>query len=213
MTIRAQAKRRAVRGGEDRAGWQIAAALARDVDGGFERFLNAYQDRVYGYALNLTANPSVAEEVAQDAFVAAYRALRTYPPARRRALALRAWLFAIVLNRVRNLARSPAAKQLSLDLARDGRAALDVPDRAAGPAASLERNESLAELRGAVARLPLRYRGAIVLRHIEERGYAEIASILGQPAGTVKSNVHRGLALLRADLQRRSHGIEPSALA
>lgn len=192
---------------------EIADGLARDVDGTFESFLNAYQDRVYGYALNLTANPSVAEEVAQDAFVAAYRALRTYPPARRRALALRAWLFTIVLNRVRNLARSPAAKQLSLDLARDGRAALDVPDRAAGPAASLERNESLAELRGAVARLPLRYRGAIVLRHIEERGYAEIASILGQPAGTVKSNVHRGLALLRADLQRRGYGIESFALA
>ena len=74
------------------------------------------------------------------------------------------------------------------------------------------RLETLGELRAALGRLDLRYRGAVVLRHIEGREYAEISRVLGQPLGTVKSNVHRGLALLRADLQRRGHAQRSSLL-
>jgi len=187
---------------------EMSMALARDVDAAFEPFVLAYQDRVFAYALNLTANPAVAEDVAQETFVSAYRALQKYSPARRRTLALHSWLYTIALNRVRNLARSPASKAVSLD----GGAAIDVADRGAGPSEYAERAETLGELRGALARLALRYRGAVVLRHVEGREYAEIATLLGQPIGTVKSNVHRGLALLRADLQRRGHAQRSSAL-
>jgi RNA polymerase sigma factor (sigma-70 family) len=193
---------------------EIGAALARDVDGAFERFAKTYQDRLFAYVLNLTANPAVAEDVAQETFVNAYSALQKYTPARRRALALRAWLYTIALNRVRNLARSPAAKSISLDgpAATDRQLPLHLIDPRAGPAIAVERHETLGELRAALGRLELRYRGAVVLRHIEGREYAEIAAILGQPVGTVKSNVHRGLALLRADLQRRGHAQRSSAL-
>ncbi len=205
----------------------IAAALARDLDGGFERFVLTYQDRIYAFALNLIGNRATAEDVAQETFVAAYRALQKYSPARRRTLALRAWLYTIVLNRVRNLARSQQSKVLSLDeparddlgISRNGhtsshaRAALDLADDTSGPVESVEREESAEELRAALARLALRYRSAVVLRHIEERDYAEIAAILNQPVGTVKSNVHRGLALLRTDLERKQHGKQFAALA
>lgn len=205
----------------------IASALARDLDGAFERFVLTYQDRVYAFALNLIGNRPTAEDVAQEAFVSAYRALQKYSPARRRTLALRAWLYTIVLNRVRNIARSPQSKVLSLDgpvpedlgISRNGRtsrharAALDLADDAVGPAESVAREESAEELRAALARLALRYRSAVVLRHIEERDYTEIAAILNQPVGTVKSNVHRGLALLRADLERNAHGKQFAALA
>lgn len=194
--------------GDDRTQREMTTALARDVDAAFEPFVLAYQDRVFAYVLNLTANLAVAEDVAQETFVSAYRALQKYSPARRRTLALRSWLYTIALNRVRNLARSPASKAVSLD----GRAATDVIDRGAGPSEYAESAETLGELRGALARLALRYRGAVVLRHIEGREYAEIAALLGQPVGTVKSNVHRGLALLRADLQRRGHAQRSSAL-
>jgi RNA polymerase sigma-70 factor (ECF subfamily) len=50
-----------------------------------------------------------------------------------------------------------------------------------------------------VAGLPARYREAVVLRHVQELSYDEAAEALGQPVGTVKSNVHRGLQLLRGD--------------
>jgi len=162
---------------DERMQREMSMALARDVDAAFEPFVLAYQDRVFAYTLNLTANPAVAEDVAQETFVSAYRALQKYSPARRRALALRSWLYTIALNRVRNLARSPAAKTVSLD----GRATIDVADRGAGPPEYAERAETLGELRGALARLALRYRGAVVLRHVEGREYAEIATLLGQP--------------------------------
>jgi len=199
---------------DDRTQRKIAAALAQDVDTAFEPFVRAYQDRLFAYALNLTANPALAEEVAQDTFVAAYRALRKYPPSRRRSLALRAWLYTIALNRVRNLARSPASKVVSLDgrATPDRQLAFQLVEPGTGPAIQAEHHETLGELRAALGRLDLRYRGAVVLRHIEGREYAEISRVLGQPVGTVKSNVHRGLALLRADLQRRGHAQRYSAL-
>jgi RNA polymerase sigma-70 factor (ECF subfamily) len=50
-----------------------------------------------------------------------------------------------------------------------------------------------------VACLPQRYREAVVLRHIHELSYAEAAEALGQPVGTVKANVHRGLKILRGE--------------
>ena len=55
-----------------------------------------------------------------------------------------------------------------------------------------------------VAGLPLRYREAVVLRHVQELSYAEVAETLGQPVGTVKANVHRGLKLLRGDEDDRA---------
>jgi RNA polymerase sigma factor (sigma-70 family) len=55
------------------------------------------------------------------------------------------------------------------------------------------------ELATRVAELPVRYREAVVLRHVRELSYAEVAEALGQPVGTVKANVHRGLKLLRGD--------------
>ncbi len=56
------------------------------------------------------------------------------------------------------------------------------------------------ELAGLVAGLPERYRVAVVLRHVEGLRYHEIAAVLGQPVGTIKANVHRGVALLRRAL-------------
>ena len=50
-----------------------------------------------------------------------------------------------------------------------------------------------------LAGLPLRYREAVVMRHVHELSYAEVAEALDQPVGPVKSNVHRGLKLLRGE--------------
>ena len=63
----------------------LEAALARDLEGCFERMVREYQDRLYSFAHRLAGNPQDAEEIAQDAFVRAYRALKTYPAERIRA--------------------------------------------------------------------------------------------------------------------------------
>jgi RNA polymerase sigma-70 factor (ECF subfamily) len=174
----------------------LASALATDLAGTFDRVVLAFQDRLYRFALRLTGSAADAEEIAQDAFVRAYRALEGYPPGRRRALALRPWLYRIALNVARNRFRRPRLLTTPLD----GAAAERLADPGRPPGAALERDERERALAGHVAALPERYRAAVVLRHVEGLGYAEIGAILGQPVGTAKANVHRGVAALRVAL-------------
>ena len=189
-------------------GRSLAADLARDLDGSFERLVLGYQDRLYGFALRFCGNREDAEEIAQDALVRAYRALTTYPPERIRAIALRAWLYQIVLNVARNRHRRKRHPTVSLDTsgraAGDGRAAaLDPADEADDrPDRRLERRRERADIATLVAGLPPRYREPLILRYVEGLPIAEVASVLKQPLGTAKSNVHRAINALRESLSR-----------
>jgi len=176
----------------------LLALLARDVDAGFERLVVTFQHRIFGLALNLTGSHADAEEVAQDTFVRAHRALCTYGGERIAALKLRAWLHRITLNVVRNRARTRRVATVGLDAA-----SAVVPDGAAGPESVVVGRASAAEMRALVASLPVIYRDSVVLRHVQQLSYAEAAEVLGKPVGTVKANVHRGLGLLRLALEDR----------
>src|SRR3979411_1838570 len=94
---------------------RLSAYLAEDLDGHFEDFVRTYQDRIYAFALRLTGSRQDAEESTQDAFVRAHRALVGYAPERRRELHLRAWLYQIVLNVVRNRVRRHTLTVVGLD--------------------------------------------------------------------------------------------------
>lgn len=176
----------------------LSGHLAGDLDAHFEQFVRAFQDRMYGFAMRLTGSRQDAEEAVQDAFVRAYRALTHYPEDRIRALRLRPWLYQITLNVVRNRARRPRLVSVSVDgpvgTALAG-SADEQPERMA------EQAEADSELAEAIARLPPRYGAAVVLRHIQGLSYAEAAQVLDQPVGTTKSDVHRGLRLLREALE------------
>jgi RNA polymerase sigma-70 factor (ECF subfamily) len=177
----------------------LSSRLALDMDGHFEQLVASFQDRLYGFALRLTHSQQDAEEATQDAFVRAYRALERYPSERRRDLKLRPWLYQITLNVVRNRVRQPAPRLAQIDepTVSNGLAANphDQPEHAALDA---ERQAGLAQ---AIARLPSRYATAVVLRHVQGLSYAEVAEVLDQPVGTTKSDVHRGLRLLRESLE------------
>ena len=178
----------------------VSAALAADLEGSFEQVVVAYQNRLYGFALRLTGSPQDAEEITQDAFVRAYRALATYPAMRIRTLALRPWLHQILLNVFRNRVRYRYLQLVPLDQGHEaGDLELD-DDKEARPDTALERAELKASLDALVAALPERYRLAVVLRHIQGLGFSEMAVVLKQPIGTIKANVHRGIRMLRAAL-------------
>jgi RNA polymerase sigma-70 factor (ECF subfamily) len=176
----------------------LALALAADLDATFPDLVRAFQDRLYSFALRLLHSRQDAEESVQDAFVRAYRALAGYPPEQRRQLRLRPWLYRITLNVVRNRVRRPTRAAVDLDgPGGDGLAAspLERPERVAEDG---ERRERLVR---ALAGLPRRYASAVVLRHVQGLSYAEVAEVLDQPVGTTKSDVHRGLRLLREALE------------
>lgn len=183
----------------------LASRLAADLDGSFEEIVLAFQGRLYGFAFNLCQDRQDAEEITQDAFVRAYRALLTYSPERRAALLLRPWLYQILLNVARNRRRGRRATTVHLEAAGaevrsrvSGSARPLEADSGSDPEAVTDRAATATALAAHVAALPARYRAAVVLRHVEGFSYAEVAEVLGQPIGTVKSNVHRGTRELRA---------------
>jgi RNA polymerase sigma factor (sigma-70 family) len=176
---------------------ELVDHLARDLDAAFEALVRAHVDRCYVIALRVLGNPHDAEEVAQDALVRAYRALAGYEPARIRDLRLRPWLATIVVNLCRNRVRrhAPPTTPLAPLVEAGGEPAADA---AHDPAGVLERASELERLALLIAGLPERYRVPIVLRHVDDLSYAELAEVLGRPEGTLKAQVSRGLALLRA---------------
>ena len=158
---------------------------------------------MYTIALRMLGDPRDAEEAAQDALVRAYRALATYDAERIRELRLRGWLTTILLNlcRTRGLRRSArGAAPISLD--GDGAPTLEpAASRKGAPAEVAERHAERERWAARLAELPAVYRAAVVLRHVDGLSYPEAAAALGRPEGTVKAQVHRGIAQLRTMLE------------
>jgi RNA polymerase sigma-70 factor (ECF subfamily) len=170
----------------------LAHRLATDLEGNFGELVAAEQDLVYGVALRALGRPAAAQDIAQEAFMRAYRALSRYSAERIEELRLRPWLARIALNLARNELRARRPIE-PLDESTDPAAAADD-----GPVRLAERREDVQRWRRLLAGLPERYRLAIGLRHVDGLSYAELSELLDRPLGSVKSDVHRGVALLRA---------------
>jgi RNA polymerase sigma factor (sigma-70 family) len=185
---------------------ELADRLARDLDGSFEELVRGHERLVFGLALRVVGDRADAEEVAQDTFVRAYHALAGYPAERVAAMRLRPWLAQIALNLARNRRRRrpPPARPLEDG---DGQPLAVAAPAAAEPAQVAERGQERELLAGLLAGLPRAYREAVVLRHVEGLAYAEVAEVLGRPVGTVKTHVHRGVRLLRIQLERREERV------
>jgi len=184
----------------------LLAELATDVDRAFEGLIRAQGDRIYSIALRMLGKPADAEDIAQDTFVRAYRALDGWDPARIRELRLGAWLATICVNLVRNRARRGRGPQTTALIF------LDEMDHPSGSPAEIP-HDRLAQHLVAEAwadrllQLPERYRAPIVLRHVDGLAYEEIATVLRRPEGTVKAQVHRGLALLRGVIEAENEHV------
>ena len=170
---------------------ELTAELAADLAAGFESMVRAFQNRIYAFSLAMSGEPADAEEVAQDTFLRAHTALRRYPADRIRELKLNAWLHRIALNVFRNRVRRRSLRLVPME------PEMPVADGSPGPEARALSRAALRELANLVSGLPDQQRSAVVMRCVQGMTYAEVAAHLGQPEGTVKSNVHRGLQALR----------------
>jgi RNA polymerase sigma-70 factor (ECF subfamily) len=179
----------------------LAVALARDLDRSFEHLVIAYRARIVTFVARMLHDEARAEDVAQDVFVRAYRALQTYPAERRASLRLRSWLYAIAHNLTRNAFRDapPPSDSLEYD---DGAPRAGLADAQPGPEHLVLRAEAWDSIGDAIARLSVALRPAFVMRYVDELSYEEIAESLDQPVGTVKASAHRGLLAVRAHLEK-----------
>ena len=177
-----------------------AALVLRALDGdldGFNGLVELHQRAVYNLCLRMLGSAPAAEDAAQDAFLSAFRSLRTF-----RGTSFRPWLMRIAANactdELRRRGRRPA---LSLDAPLAGSDEhIDVPDPAVGPEVEALRAEQAAVVQSALLRLPEEQRLAVVMCDIQGFAYEEIALTMRCSVGTVKSRIARGREKLRREL-------------
>lgn len=156
----------------------------------FTLLVQRYQQAVFRVLLRMVGDPSLAEELAQEAFVKAYRALATFDRQRK----LSSWLFKIAHNTAIDHLRRHRPDTVALESGEPDRLDLlgRLEDQARTPEEEATRGDLRQALEGAFAALEPIYREIMVLRFREGLAYEEIADVTGLNLGTVKTRIHRG---------------------
>jgi len=183
---------------------ELAARAAAGDEPAFEEIVARYQARAYRLAHRLAGSEGDAQDVLQDAFLSAYRSLRSFRGDSR----FSTWLFRIVTNAAlmqRRARRRHPTEPLDAFLPRfDANGAhLGEPlelQVAAQAEDLLDRQLLAAKAQAGIDRLPDLYRETFVLRDLEEMPTAEVADVLGIEPAAVRQRVHRARLLLRGYL-------------
>jgi RNA polymerase sigma-70 factor (ECF subfamily) len=183
---------------------QLVARHLRGDSAAFAELVMLYSGRVFNLALRFTGDRAEAEDITQESFLRAYRAL----PRSRVELPFRPWLLQIAVNLCRDWGRRKRPLAFS-DLAA-GDDAADDDEAPAGaealadpeplPPEAAEAGEQLERLRGAVMSLPPALRMIVTLRYNEGLSYEEIGRLLNLPPATVGTRLLRARRRLRAAL-------------
>ncbi len=183
--------------------------LARAADGdldAFNLFVERYQQAVVNLCTSILRDASLAEDVAQDTFIRAWKNLTGFKGA-----SAKSWILRIATNRCLDLLRQRSrqatdsldAQIVELEPRWTSQARADAPETVA------ERGELAARLDTALAVLPADQRIALLMADVLGYDYVEVAELTGSALGTVKSRISRARARLRtvllADAQAREH--------
>jgi RNA polymerase sigma-70 factor (ECF subfamily) len=181
----------------------IRVVLAGDVDR-YAELVDRYQDRAIRLAFSFVGNYEDARDVAQDAFVSAYRSLGRFRGAAR----FSTWLYRIVVNRCKDVHRFRARHPvIPVGVGGAGEDAeggeslfVDAPDPRPGPSDQAVNRELSHRLTAAIRELPMNQRAAFLLHHVHGLSVEEAARIMGCRSGTVKSHLFRATSSLRERL-------------
>lgn len=192
---------------DDRA---LAAEAAAGSQRAFRELLERYERPVFSIVYRMVRDRALAEDLAQEAFIRAFRAIGGYNPGYK----FSSWIFKIAHNLTIDHLRKRRIDTISLEGSPDAvteeeqartRPVLESPGER--PDAHVENLELGGAIEAAIGRLRPHYRTVTLLRHVEGYSYNEIAEILDLPLGTVKTYIHRArlelkeaLAHLREDL-------------
>ena len=149
----------------------------------FEALVRAYQADVWRFAYHLTRDRALSDDVTQDTFLRAFRAIRSYGGQSK----FSSWLLRIAHNAAVDHYRR-RGREVPVELPDDS-----LPERGSGQAAATEQR---AQIQAAIRELPLALREPFVLIEVLGYDYREASAILGVPVGTLKSRMHRARSVL-----------------
>lgn len=179
---------------------QLLERVLRGDPEAFDQLVLRHQRQVYAVALRMLGSPEEAEEIAQEAFVRAYRGIKGF----RRQAKVSTWLVSIVMNLCRNRRRFWLRRRrviaASLDEPRqteEDTLEREPADPGLSPSQQLIRREQQKQIADALQLLDETHRSVIILRDIEGYAYEEIARMLGCRVGTIKSRINRARLQLR----------------
>lgn len=169
----------------------IARARRGDADA-FEQLVVAYRDQVFRLALRMCGSEADADEVAQEAFLSAWKALPNF----RGESQFSTWLYQLTTHAAIDLMRREK-RQIAADITE-----VSAADPAPSPQQQAEQSEQREIVRDAILQLAPEQREVVVLRFMEELSYEEIGAVLKLPSGTVKSRLNRAKAQLKEILSK-----------
>lgn len=184
---------------------QLVTEALRGRDRAYRELLSRYERPVFSLIYRMVRDRTLAEDLAQEAFIKAFQALDSYNPTFR----FSSWLFKIANNLTIDHLRRRVLDTVSLDGGPDAvsaeeveRTRVTVADPGESPQEYVENRELGDQIEEAIAQLRPEYRAVILLRHVEGYAYEEIAEVMGVPLGTVKTFIHRARNELKARLER-----------
>ena len=180
---------------DDRAA--VERVLAGDTEA-FESIVRRWQGPLVNLAWRFCRDRRRAEEMAQEAFLKAFRFLDRW----RGDAAFSTWLFAVATNVYRSQLRRHRPLELGLDEIREPREPRD-------PEADAARQETTRRVRRLVAQLPPKYREALTLFYFQDMDIAAAAASLGIPQGTLKARLHRARKRLEDRLSNDAPQLQP----
>lgn len=182
----------------------LAQEAAEGRESAFGELLERYERPVFSLVYRMVRERDLAEDLAQDAFIRAFRGIGTYKPEYK----FSSWVFRIAHNVTIDHLRRRRLDTISMEGSRYARTDEErersrpvVASKDESPAEHVENQELGGEIEEAIGKLRPHYRTAILLRHVEGRSYQEIAEITDLPLGTVKTHIHRARVELRELLQ------------
>ena len=183
---------------------QELVALAKQGDqDAFAQLVEANQNKIYSLALRMTGNPEDGADLAQEAFLRAWRSL----PSFQEESSFSTWLYKLTSNLCIDFLRKEKRRKavvttVSLDDDQDESPPLEVPDHRFTPEAEVEHRELRAAMSRALKVMSEEHRQILILREVEGLSYTEIAELLDVEEGTVKSRLARARISLRNILQK-----------
>ena len=172
----------------------VARSLKQDHEA-FGQLIDRHASSIVNLAYRMVGNRAEAEDLAQEAFLTAFKALSTF----RADSKFSTWLYRIAANKCKDWLRAKRPGQGPYDVDADEVLDLYVAEERT-PEQLLSQQQVGQELEQAIQRLPPLYREAFVLKHVEGLSYEEMEEILGVSGDTLKMRVYKGRLQLSRDL-------------